>query len=83
MKTTIDLPDQLFRRAKATAAERGLSLKDFITAAVERSLATPSGSWADALTKLPRVPTETLDAVRESVAGADAADLVLQKAGKP
>ncbi len=36
MRTTVDLPDTLFRRAKATAAVRGVSLKDLIITAVER-----------------------------------------------
>lgn len=30
MRTTIDLPDPLFREVKATAASRGLKIKDFI-----------------------------------------------------
>ena len=36
MRTTVDLPDPLFRRAKATAAIRGVSLKDLLITAVER-----------------------------------------------
>ena len=31
MKTTIELPDVLFRQAKARAAERGVTLKHFFT----------------------------------------------------
>jgi hypothetical protein len=38
MRTTIELPDDLLRRAKATAALRGLKLKDLIAAFVERGL---------------------------------------------
>ena len=38
MRTTIDLPDNLFREVKATAASRGLKLKDFITAALRGAL---------------------------------------------
>ena len=38
MKTTIELPDELFRRAKATAASRGMSLKELFTQAVEERL---------------------------------------------
>jgi hypothetical protein len=38
MRTTIDLPDDLFRRAKARAALEGSSLKQLITAFVERGL---------------------------------------------
>jgi hypothetical protein len=36
MRTTVDMPDALFRRAKATAAVRGVSLKDLVIAAIER-----------------------------------------------
>jgi hypothetical protein len=36
MRTTVDLPDTLFRRAKATAAVRGVSLKDLVITAIER-----------------------------------------------
>lgn len=36
MRTTIDLPDALFRRAKATAALRGTTLKNLMIAALER-----------------------------------------------
>ncbi len=38
MRTTIDLPDELFRQAKARAALSGLSLKELITRYVERGL---------------------------------------------
>lgn len=38
MRTTIDLPDPLFRDAKAVAAHRGLSLKEFFTDAVRNFL---------------------------------------------
>ena len=34
MKTTVEIPDALFRKAKAAAAEEGKSLKDFLTEAV-------------------------------------------------
>lgn len=38
MKTTIDLPDELFRKAKATAALRGESLKQLISTALKLEL---------------------------------------------
>ncbi len=38
MRTTIDIPDKLFRRMKATASYRGLSMKSFIALAVEHEL---------------------------------------------
>jgi hypothetical protein len=42
MRTTIDLPDGLFRKAKAVSSLRGATLKEFITAAVEHELAGSS-----------------------------------------
>ncbi|MCK9389102.1 MAG: hypothetical protein M0Q22_12030 [Sulfuritalea sp.] len=38
MKTTIELPDDLFRRAKATAALHGLSMKDWLTNLLRREV---------------------------------------------
>jgi hypothetical protein len=38
MKTTVEIPDALFRKAKALAAEEGRSLKDFFTEAVSNRL---------------------------------------------
>jgi hypothetical protein len=39
MKTTLEVPDAVFRRAKATAAERGTSLQAFVTEALREKLA--------------------------------------------
>ncbi|MGA8028108.1 MAG: ribbon-helix-helix protein, CopG family [Bryobacteraceae bacterium] len=38
MRTTIDVPDQLFRELKAMAARRGTSLKSVIRIAVEAEI---------------------------------------------
>ena len=38
MRTTIDLPDDLFRRVKATAALSGIKLKDLIARYVDEGL---------------------------------------------
>lgn len=43
MKTTVEIPDSLFRQVKATAAQQGLSLKDFFTEAVREQLRRRSG----------------------------------------
>ncbi|HEX3128102.1 MAG TPA: hypothetical protein VH394_12300 [Thermoanaerobaculia bacterium] len=42
MRTTIDLPNDLFRQAKAKAALGGMKLKDLITLYVEQGLRGPS-----------------------------------------
>jgi hypothetical protein len=42
VKTTIELPDELLREAKATAARQGSSLKEVLTAALQSHLARPT-----------------------------------------
>jgi hypothetical protein len=39
VKTTLEIPDALFRRAKSAAAERGIPLREFVTEAVKEKLA--------------------------------------------
>ena len=39
MRTTIELPDALFREVKATAAQQGMLLKDYVTQALQDKLA--------------------------------------------
>ncbi len=65
MKTTLELPDQLFRKAKATAAERGQSLKQFVTEALrdklDRSRAPAhEPEWMQGFGKLKRLHKETV-----------------------
>jgi hypothetical protein len=38
MKTTLEIPDAIFRQAKAMAAQQGVPLRQFITEAVEERL---------------------------------------------
>lgn len=43
MKTTLEIPDAIFRQAKAKAAERGIPLRQLVTEAVEQNLrSTPN-----------------------------------------
>jgi hypothetical protein len=42
MKTTLEIPDFLFRRAKSVAAERGIPLRQFVTEAVQDKLKVSS-----------------------------------------
>ena len=57
MKTTLEMPDELFRRAKATAAQRGQSLKQLVTVALERELAGPAPGTRSAKRKRTEVET--------------------------
>lgn len=43
MKTTLEIPDQVFRRAKAKAAERGQALRTFVTEALQEKLSGRRG----------------------------------------
>jgi hypothetical protein len=38
MKTTLEIPDDLFREMKAAAALRGVKIKDFVTDAISEQL---------------------------------------------
>lgn len=57
MKTTLEIPEPLFRKAKATAAQKGQTFKQFVTEALHHKLGTakrgqkPAG-WRVALGKL-------------------------------
>jgi hypothetical protein len=42
VKTTLEIPDPIFRRAKSVAAQRGIALRAFVTEAVEEKLAFDS-----------------------------------------
>ena len=44
MKTTLEIPDAIFRRAKAKAAEHGVPLRQFVTEAVAEKLRNDSPS---------------------------------------
>jgi hypothetical protein len=62
VKTTLEIPDLLFRRAKSVAAERGIPLRQFVTEAVQAKLNSTSGArpkpWMKHLGKLKPVPGE-------------------------
>jgi len=66
VKTTIEIPDLLFRKAKSAAAERGQSLKDLMTEALQEKLGAhatkdrPSEpEWMQGFGKLRRLRKET------------------------
>ena len=63
MKTTLEFPDSIFRRAKSAAAERGIPLREFVTEAVKDKLAaktrTGEGPWVAHMGKLKHLRKET------------------------
>jgi hypothetical protein len=69
MKTTLEIPDDLFKRTKATAAMRGESLKEFVTEALNEHLrrqttsdSTPRG-WRSVFGQARREEVESVDRV--------------------
>ena len=67
MKTTIEIPDPLFRKAKSKAAESGQSLKEFVAEALQAKLAAKAGkvrlgepAWMQGFGKLRRLRKETV-----------------------
>jgi hypothetical protein len=53
MRTTLDLPDTLYRKTKAVAALRGSSMKDLIIHAIERDVSGPSAKAKVPRNKMP------------------------------
>jgi hypothetical protein len=60
VKTTLEIPDFLFRRAKSAAAERGIPLRQLVTEAVQEKLKTTSRErpWMKHLGKLKHLRKE-------------------------
>ena len=66
MKTTLEVPDALFRKAKARAAQRGQTLKDLVTEALEEKLSgrrvaarVPGPTWMRGFGALRALKKET------------------------
>ncbi len=66
MKTTIEIPDPIFRKVKSRAAERGQSLKDFVTEALKEKLTSATNAspatqpeWMSGFGQLKRLRRET------------------------
>jgi hypothetical protein len=63
MKTTLEIPDTIFRRAKSAAAERGIPFREYVTEAVKDKLVaspkTKEKPWMKAFGKLRHLRKET------------------------
>ena len=63
MKTTLEIPDAIFRRAKSVAAERGISLREFVTEALKDKLSanakTGEMPWVKHMGKLKHLRRDT------------------------
>jgi hypothetical protein len=62
MKTTLEIPDALFRRAKSAAAERGIPLRELVSEALAerlRARGPQDKSWLKTFGKLRGLRKET------------------------
>ena len=63
MKTTLEIPDAVFRRAKSKAAAQGMPLRQFVTEAVEEKLKSDASReerpWLKHVGKLKHLRKET------------------------
>ena len=62
MKTTLEIPDPLFRQAKAAAAQQGIPLREFMTVALAEKLRGQSNAqkpWMSSFGKLRGLHAET------------------------
>ncbi|NDL56423.1 hypothetical protein [Phytoactinopolyspora mesophila] len=55
MRTTVDLPDELIRAAKARAAERGETLKELFTRLLAREVKSPASTPQKGRVSLPLI----------------------------
>ncbi len=56
----VDMPDKLFRRAKAAASLRGIPLKNFISQSVEHELIGSEFTYKKQHVQLPLIPLKQL-----------------------
>jgi hypothetical protein len=63
VKTTLEIPDPIFRRAKSEAAARGIPFREFVTEAVKDKLAAAKKPaekpWLGLIGKLKHLRRET------------------------
>lgn len=64
MKTTLEIPDPIFRKAKATASALGIPLREFVTQAVAERLSGESQRqgkpWLECAGELSHLHKETV-----------------------
>ncbi len=62
MKTTLEIPDALFRRAKSAAAHQGIPLRELVSEAIAEKLRVPASAdrpWLKTFGELRELRNET------------------------
>jgi hypothetical protein len=64
VKTTLEIPDPIFRKAKASASALGIPLREYVTQAVEEKLSQgdrqPGKPWLECAGELAHLHGETV-----------------------
>ena len=79
MKTTLEMPDALFRKVKAVAAARGQTMKQVLTAALERELRGLTSARGRSQSPLSRVKAVALANAKAWKSGLDAVSAVREQ----
>jgi hypothetical protein len=61
MKTTLDIPDDLFREAKVRAAEKGITLKELMTEGLRLALSMKTEAIAPHFVTFPLIKSKRTD----------------------
>jgi len=70
VKTTLEIPDDLFREMKAAAALRGIKLRDFVTDAITGHLArmkSKKSQWSERFPPPPKVAKSELRRIHQLI----------------
>ncbi|MCB1123461.1 MAG: hypothetical protein KJT03_18050 [Verrucomicrobiae bacterium] len=68
MRTSIDIPDDLFKKAKITAAQQGVSIKELVIRGLQKTLNEQSAKPdASRLPKLPAGKRKAYDLSNEQI----------------
>lgn len=78
MRTTVDLPDDLLRMAKARSAERGESLKEMFTRLLVREVGAAPATAESRRVQLPLVGDPGRPSPHASLSNADVEELLLE-----
>jgi hypothetical protein len=68
MRTSIDIPDEIFKKAKITAAEQGVTIKELVIRGLQKTLNEQSAKPdASRLPKLPGGSRKSYDLSNEQI----------------
>lgn len=83
MRTTLDLPDALVKRAKIEAVERGMTLRELVSVALARELTAPSAEPAARRLSFPLIPSKRPGSLTAAEVAREQEEEDLRRLGAP